>query len=293
MNQFKITTIPTRILEDFESNNELEEELFNDTQINEEIEKPKEDNIFINGLKWIKDFIVSIPAKLISTGYSITRVAQEGNAERQEMLDNMTDEEINSLDNKNKTLQNFVMGNSLSKTFDQTTSVGQMKDTRTKLYIKDTIQDTARDFGNGIISIANNILNFFSFGNLGKNTIPEIKDFSVLQNSEQYGNYKSKEELTKAIQEDVNNAYKQIGIYNPSANKWGGVTADIIATIALGNAGMSNTASIVSVSGVSSLGETGSVEESTKSVVTSYLFSKIVDSKTLNKIVKEPTSRNN
>lgn len=58
-----------------------------------------------------------------------------------------------------------------------------------------------------------------TFGTLSKDTIKKIPDFSILQNSEQYGKYSSQEELTNSIQNDKKQDLADYGLYNPSANK--------------------------------------------------------------------------
>ena len=155
---------------------------------------------------------------------------------------------------------------------------------RKTLLLRDITADLPRQTINSIISMANNVVNFFSLGIIEKDSFPTIKDNSVLKDSEKYGYYNSKEELTKDIQENKKELYLETGTYNPSANFIADIIVDIASFVLLSKTGMNTTSALATSSAVDTLGETGSVEDAAKAVVSSYLFSKILDSKLANKI---------
>jgi hypothetical protein len=121
-----------------------------------------------------------------------------------------------------------------------------------------------------------------TFGTLSKDTIKKIPDFSVLQNSEQYGEYSSQEELTNSIQNDKKQDLADYGLYNPSANAVADITVDIAEFLLLKKAGLGSTSAMVTSGTANTLGETGNVEDATKSAVSNYVFSKVLDNKLIN-----------
>ncbi len=155
---------------------------------------------------------------------------------------------------------------------------------RKTLLLRDITSDLPRDSINSVISMANNVANFFSLGIIEKDSFPTIKDNSVLKDSEKYGDYGSQEELTKEIQDNKKELYLKTGTYNPSANFVADTIVDIASFALLNKAGMNSTAALATSSAINTLGETGSVEDASKSVVSNYIFSKVLDSKLTNKI---------
>lgn len=155
---------------------------------------------------------------------------------------------------------------------------------RKTLILKDITEDLPRKTINSVVSLANNVANFFSLGIIEKDSFPTIKDNSVLKDSEKYGNYSSQEELTKEIQENKKELYLKTGTYNPSANFVADAIVDIASFALLSKAGMNTTSALATSSAINALGETGSIEDASKSVVSSYIFSRILDSKLTNKI---------
>lgn len=204
--------------------------------------------------------------------HGIGKTIKEGVAERQEQLNNMPTEELLSFSN-NKLLKN-------SNSSDE----NKAEYLRKTLLLRDITADLPRQTINSVISMANNVANFFSLGIIEKNSFPTVKDNSVLKDSEKYGDYSSKEELTKEIQENKKELYLKTGTYNPSANLVADTIVDIASFALLNKAGMNTTSALVTSSAVDTLGETGSVEDASKSVVSSYLFSRILDSKLTSKI---------
>lgn len=184
----------------------------------------------------------------------------------------MSTEELLSLSN-NKLLKN-------SKSSDEEKAEYMRK----TLLLRDITSDLPRDSINSVISMANNVVNFFSLGIVEKDSFPTLKDNSVLKDSEKYGEYSSKEDLTNAIQENKKELYLKTGTYNPSANFVADTIVDIASFALLNKVGMNSTAALATSSAINTLGETGSVEDASKSIVSSYLFSKILDSKLTNKI---------
>ena len=158
---------------------------------------------------------------------------------------------------------------------------------RKTLLLRDITSDLPRDSINSVISMANNVVNFFSLGIVEKDSFPTLKDNSVLKDSDKYGEYSSKEDLTNAIQENKKELYLKTGTYNPSANFVADTIVDIASFALLNKAGMNSTAALATSSAINTLGETGSVEDASKSVVSSFVFSKVLDSKLTNKILTE------
>lgn len=260
----------------FITNNEINT-IIKDKELNEKIEKGGMDAIeayiektgdkILNSGRWIKDTALSTLGSFIAKGYGLGKTLRENYTEKTEMIDKIYNQDSYKAIND-------VKHSSLGKP---------------ALYIEDTIQDTVREGANAIIDMGNKLINFVSFGLIKDNIIPELQDNSALQDSEKYGHYSSQEELTQSIQDDVTTAYKYLDIYNPSANKIGDVISDVALTILLNKAGLKPTSSAVITSTFSTLGETGDVKETTKSAVTSYIFSKVLNSNKLNTLIKEPT----
>lgn len=234
-------------------------------------------NIFERVGTWVKDLIGSIGVDVKNTATGLYKTVKEGIDERKEAVNNMTNEELQNASNKSKTILNQIAPGTLVNSINNNNS-----NQKTKLIINDTIQDIARSTTNGLIGIANNILNFLSYGNLSKNTLPKVTDNSVLQNSEQYGKYSSQEELTKSIQNDKKEDLQRLGLYNPSANTVADITTDIATFLLLKKAGLGSTSAMVASGTASTLGQTGNVEEATKTAVSDYVFSKVLDSKLIN-----------
>lgn len=237
----------------------------------QQLQEKNNKNVFGKIATWLKDMAVSIPVGAYNAMSGAAKSIKEGFTERKEMLNNMSDEEVNQLANKQ-----IAIGTGNSRVFN-------ILGSRNKLLIEDTLQDFASSQAKSISSMVNNIINFFSGGNKGnKKFTDNIIDNSVLKNSEQYGEYSSKEDLTKSIQEDSTDRYVNMGIYNPSANKVGEIATTIIESVLLKKAGVGSTASIVTPSAINTYGQTGSAEEATSSAVQSYVFSKILNSKLIN-----------
>lgn len=234
-------------------------------------------NIFERVGTWIKDLIGSVGVDVKNTATGLYKTVKEGINERKEAVNNMTDDELQNASNKSNFAINQVAPNTLISKINSNNS-----NQKTKLIINDTIQDIARSSANGLIDIANNILNFLSYGQLSKNTIPKVIDNSALQNSEQYGNYSSQEELTKSIQNDKKEDLQRFGLYNPSANTVADITTDIATFLLLKKAGLGSTSAMVTSGTASTLGQTGNIEEATKTAVSDYVFSKVLDSKLIN-----------
>lgn len=234
-------------------------------------------NIFERVGTWVKDLIGSIGVDVKNTATGLYKTVKEGINERKEAVNNITDDELQNASNKSNFAINQVAPNTLISKINSNNS-----NQKTKLIINDTIQDIARSSANGLIDITNNILNFLSYGQLSKNTIPKVIDNSALQNSEQYGNYSSQEELTKSIQNDKKEDLQRFGLYNPSANTVADITTDIATFLLLKKAGLGSTSAMVTSGTASTLGQTGNVEEATKTAVSDYVFSKVLDSKLIN-----------
>ena len=226
---------------------------------------------------WVKDLIGSVGVDVKNTATGLYKTVKEGINERKEAVNNITDDELQNASNKSNFAINQVAPNTLISKINSNNS-----NQKTKLIINDTIQDIARSSANGLIDIANNILNFLSYGQLSKNTIPKVIDNSALQNSEQYGNYSSQEELTKSIQNDKKEDLQRFGLYNPSANTVADITTDIATFLLLKKAGLGSTSAMVTSGTANTLGQTGNVEEATKTAVSDYVFSKVLDSKLIN-----------
>lgn len=248
-----------------------------DYELQKQKEEKDEQNIFVKTGTWIKDFLGSLGVSVKNTATGLYKTVKEGIEERKEAVDNMTDEELKNASNKSKMISNKLAPGAITNKLNNTNN-----NIKTKLIITDTIQDIGRSTANGLIDIANNVLNFLSFGNLDKNTISKAQDYSVLQNSEQYGKYSSQEELTKAIQNDKKEDLQKLGVYNPSANTVADVTVDIATFLLLKKAGLGSTSAMVASGTANTLSQTGSVEEATKTAVSDYVFSKVFDSKLIN-----------
>lgn len=251
------------------------------SEVDYSLQKQKQEkdskNIFEKTGTWLKDLIGSIGVSVKNTATGLYKTVKEGIDERKEAVENMTNDELQNASNKSKTILNQIAPGTFVNSINNNNS-----NQKTKLIINDTIQDIARSSANGLIDIANNVLNFLSFGNLSKNTISKTPDFSVLQNSEQYGQYTSQEDLTKSIQNDKKEDLQKYGLYNPSANTVADITVDIATFLLLKKAGLGSTSAMVTSGTVGTLGQTGNVEEATKTAVSDYVFSKILDSKLIN-----------
>lgn len=248
-----------------------------DYNLQQQKEEKDSKNIFVKAGTWLKDLVGSIGIDVKNTATGLYKTAKEGIEERKETVDNMTDKELTDASNKNKTFFNKIAPGTLVNNINNNNN-----NQKTKLIISDTIQDIARANANGLIDIANNVLNFLSFGNLSKETIKKVPDFSVLQNSEKYGEYSSQEELTKSIQNDKKEDLQKLGVYNHSANTVADITTNIATFLLLKKAGLGSTSAMVTSGTVDTLGKTGNVEESTKTAVSDYVFSKVLDSKLIN-----------
>lgn len=251
------------------------------SEVDYSLQKQKQEkdskNIFEKTGTWLKDLIGSIGVSVKNTATGLYKTVKEGIDERKEAVENMTNDELQNASNKSKTILNQIAPGTFVNSINNNNS-----NQKTKLIINDTIQDIARSSANGLIDIANNVLNFLSFGNLSKNTISKTPDFSVLQNSEQYGQYTSQEDLTKSIQNDKKEDLQKYGLYNPSANTVADITVDIATFLLLKKAGLGSTSAMVTSGTVGTLGQTGNVEEATKTAVSDYVFSKVLDSKLIN-----------
>lgn len=248
-----------------------------DYNLQQQKEEKESKNIFVKTGTWLKDLVGSIGVSLKNTATGLYKTAKEGIGERKEAVDNMTDEEILEANNKNKSFFNTIAPNTLVSNMNNNNN-----NQKNKLIISDIIQDIARANTNGLIDITNNVLNFLSYGKLDKNTIPKVSDFSVLQDSEKYGEYSSQEDLTKSIQNDKKEDLQKYGLYNPSANTVADITTYIATFLLLKKAGLGSTSAMVTSGTIDTLGKTGNVEEATKTAVSDYVFSKVLDSKLIN-----------
>lgn len=250
-----------------------------DYTLQQQKEEKDSQNIFVKAGTWIKDLFGSIGVSIKNTATGLYKTAKEGYDERKEAVDNMSESDIQNSSNKNKILADTIAPNTFLTNTNNNENLNSQK---TKLIINDTIQDVSRSTANGLIGIANNVLNFLTFGTLSKDTIKKIPDFSVLQNSEQYGEYSSQEELTNSIQNDKKQDLADYGLYNPSANAVADITVDIAEFLLLKKAGLGSTSAMVTSGTANTLGETGNVEDATKSAVSNYVFSKVLDNKLIN-----------
>lgn len=250
-----------------------------DYTLQQQKEEKDSQNIFVKAGTWIKDLFGSIGVSIKNTATGLYKTAKEGYDERKEAIDNMSESDIQNSSNKNKILADTIAPNTFLTNTNNNENLNSQK---TKLIINDTIQDVSRSTANGLIGIANNVLNFLTFGTLSKDTIKKIPDFSVLQNSEQYGEYSSQEELTNSIQNDKKQDLADYGLYNPSANAVADITVDIAEFLLLKKAGLGSTSAMVTSGTANTLGETGNVEDATKSAVSNYVFSKVLDNKLIN-----------
>ena len=250
-----------------------------DYTLQQQKEEKDSQNIFVKAGTWIKDLFGSIGVSIKNTATGLYKTAKEGYDERKEAVDNMSESDIQNSSNKNKILADTIAPNTFLTNTNNNENLNSQK---TKLIINDTIQDVSRSTANGLIGIANNVLNFLTFGTLSKDTIKKIPDFSVLQNSEQYGEYSSQEELTNSIQNDKKQDLADYGLYNPSANAVADITVDIAEFLLLKKARLGSTSAMVTSGTANTLGETGNVEDATKSAVSNYVFSKVLDNKLIN-----------
>lgn len=250
-----------------------------DYTLQQQKEEKDSQNIFVKAGTWIKDLFGSIGVSIKNTATGLYKTAKEGYDERKEAVDNMSESDIQNSSNKNKILADTIAPNTFLTNTNNNENLNSQK---TKLIINDTIQDVSRSTANGLIGIANNVLNFLTFGTLSKDTIKKIPDFSVLQNSEQYGEYSSQEELTNSIQNDKKQDLADYGLYNPSANAVADITVDVAEFLLLKKAGLGSTSAMVTSGTANTLGETGNVEDATKSAVSNYVFSKVLDNKLIN-----------
>lgn len=250
-----------------------------DYTLQQQKEEKDSQNIFVKAGTWIKDLFGSIGVSIKNTATGLYKTAKEGYDERKEAVDNMSESDIQNSSNKNKLLANTIAPNTFLTNTNNNENLNSQK---TKLIINDTIQDVSRSTANGLIGIANNVLNFLTFGTLSKDIIKKIPDFSVLQNSEQYGEYSSQEELTNSIQNDKKQDLADYGLYNPSANAVADITVDVAEFLLLKKAGLGSTSAMVTSGTANTLGETGNVEDATKSAVSNYVFSKVLDNKLIN-----------
>lgn len=250
-----------------------------DYTLQQQKEEKDSQNIFVKTGTWIKDLFGSIGVSIKNTATGLYKTAKEGYDERKEAVDNMSESDIQNSSNKNKILADTIAPNTFLTNTNNNENLNSQK---TKLIINDTMQDVSRSTANGLIGIANNVLNFLTFGTLSKDTIKKIPDFSVLQNSEQYGEYSSQEELTNSIQNDKKQDLADYGLYNPSANAVADITVDIAEFLLLKKAGLGSTSAMVTSGTANTLGETGNVEDATKSAVSNYVFSKVLDNKLIN-----------
>lgn len=250
-----------------------------DYTLQQQKEEKDSQNIFVKAGTWIKDLFGSIGVSIKNTATGLYKTAKEGYDERKEAVDNMPESDIQNSSNKNKILADTIAPNTFLTNTNNNENLNSQK---TKLIINDTIQDVSRSTANGLIGIANNVLNFLTFGTLSKDTIKKIPDFSVLQNSEQYGEYSSQEELTNSIQNDKKQDLADYGLYNPSANAVADITVDVAEFLLLKKAGLGSTSAMVTSGTANTLGETGNIEDATKSAVSNYVFSKVLDNKLIN-----------
>lgn len=250
-----------------------------DKKLNEQYQN-KNKNIF----SFAKDLIASTAISAYSTIKGLGETIKENSKERIEMLNNMSDDEIKNLANyqynandiTKRLITQPLKGDSTSDENKKSSISSNLA--RTKLYIEDLAQDVARSSVNGLIGKLNNVIDFFTAGKK-KDMLAKVDDWSILNNSEKYGDYTSQEALSQHIQDDKKNLYLNTGTYNPVANNIGSAVVNVATTVFLSKVGLGDTASFVTSSALQSLGNTGSVEEATKSALSSYVFSKVLDSK--------------
>lgn len=250
-----------------------------DKKLNEQYQN-KNKNIF----SFAKDLIASTAISAYSTIKGLGETIKENGKERIEMLNNMSDDEIKNLANyqynandiTKRLITQPLKGDSTSDESKKSSISSNLA--RTKLYIEDLAQDVSRSSVNGLIGTINNVIDFFTAGKK-KDMFAKVDDWSILNNSEKYGDYTSQEALSQHIQDDKKNLYLNTGTYNPVANNIGSAVVNVATTILLSKVGLGDTASFVTSSALQSLGDTGSVEEATKSALSSYVFSKVLDSK--------------
>lgn len=214
-------------------------------EANKQLEEKNNKNIFEKAGTWLKDFVFSLFEPVANAGYGIADSIKEGVNERKEILGKM------------ENIDSFQKG---------------------KLFVQDVIEDSMRGTSNSVVSMANNVVDFFS----GKKDLFEpVKDFSVLKDSEDYGNYKGAEALTEALQNERTSRLVSAGMYNPSANKIGGFIGDVAISMFLIKNGVNPTVAFVAPNAIEKYGETGSLEETTKTAVSNYVFSKVLNSKAI------------
>ena len=248
-------------------------------KLNEQYQN-KNKNIF----SFAKDLIASTVISAYSTIKGLGETIKENGKERIEMLNNMSDDEIKNLANyqynandiTKRLITQPLKGDSTSDENKKSSISSNLA--RTKLYIEDLAQDVSRSSVNGLIGTINNVIDFFTVGKK-KDMFAKVDDWSILNSSEKYGDYTSQEALSQHIQDDKKNLYLNTGTYNPVANNIGSAVVNVATTVLLSKVGLGNTASFVTSSALQSLGDTGSVEEATKSALSSYVFSKVLDSK--------------
>lgn len=252
-----------------------------DKKLNEQYQnKNKNKNIF----SFAKDLIASTVISAYSTIKGLGETIKENSKERIEMLNNMSDDEIKNLANYQYNA-NDITKRLITQPLKGDSTLDESKKSsiasnlaRTKLYIEDLAQDVSRSSVNGLIGTINNVIDFFTAGKK-KDMFAKVEDWSILNNSEKYGDYTSQEALSQHIQDDNKNLYLNTGTYNPVANNIGSAVVNVATTVFLSKVGLGDTASFVTSSALQSLGDTGSVEEATKSALSSYVFSKVLDSK--------------
>lgn len=250
-----------------------------DKKLNEQYQN-KNKNVF----SFAKDLIASTVISAYSTIKGLGETIKENSKERIEMLNNMSDDEIKNLANyqynandiTKRLITQPLKGDSTSDESKKNSISSNLA--RTKLYIEDLTQDVSRSSVNGLIGTINNVIDFFTAGKK-KDVFAKVDDWSILNNSEKYGDYTSQEVLSQHIQDDKKNLYLNTGTYNPVANNIGSAVVNVATTVLLSKVGLGDTASFVTSSALQSLGDTGSVEEATKSALSSYMFSKVLDSK--------------
>lgn len=250
-----------------------------DKKLNEQYQN-KNKNVF----SFAKDLIASTVISAYSTIKGLGETIKENSKERIEMLNNMSDDEIKNLANyqynandiTKRLITQPLKGDSTSDESKKSSISSNLA--RTKLYIEDLTQDVSRSSVNGLIGTINNVIDFFTAGKK-KDMFAKVDDWSILNNSEKYGDYTSQEVLSQHIQDDKKNLYLNTGTYNPVANNIGSAVVNVATTVLLSKVGLGDTASFVTSSALQSLGDTGSVEEATKSALSSYMFSKVLDSK--------------
>ena len=250
-----------------------------DKKLNEQYQN-KNKNIF----SFAKDLIASTVISAYSTIKGLGETIKENSKERIEMLNNMSDDEIKNLANYQYNA-NDITKRLITQPLKGDSTLDESKKSsiasnlaRTKLYIEDLAQDVSRSSVNGLIGTINNVIDFFTAGKK-KDMFAKVEDWSILNNSEKYGDYTSQEALSQHIQDDNKNLYLNTGTYNPVANNIGSAVVNVATTVFLSKVGLGDTASFVTSSALQSLGDTGSVEEATKSALSSYVFSKVLDSK--------------